>query len=235
MKVLIFVLAVFGTNFAVRFKIINYHAGPIHIGIQGNSGKPHLLGGGFSLNPGASKVVESPIDWGGRFWAQTWCGPNNHCETGDCGNRIKCGGNGGTPPATLVEIQLRAHAGQDFYDISLVDGFNSMALIRPVNGKGDCPTLQCKKDLNRNCPKDLRLYYSGFVIGCKSACLLKNEPKYCCTESFGPDRCNPNTWPSNINSAKYFKANCPQAYSYAYDDKSSLYTCVANTYDVEFG
>nr|XP_022916764.1 thaumatin-like protein 1b [Onthophagus taurus] len=235
MKLLIFVLALIGNSLGVQFNIINYHGGPINVGIQGNSGKAHLAGGGFTLNQGASRFVDAPNDWAGRFWARTWCVNGNHCETGDCGNIIECNGNGGAPPATLVEINLRAHAGQDFYDISLVDGFNSKALIRPVNGNGQCPTLQCKSDLNSNCPNELRLNYNGQTIGCKSACLLRNEPQYCCTGEFGPDRCNPNNWPENINSAKYFKANCPQAYSYAYDDRSSLFTCVADTYEVEFG
>lgn len=54
---------------------------------------------------------------------------NNHCETGDCGNRLQCNGAGGVPPVTLVEITLNGHGGQDFYDISLVDGFNVIASV----------------------------------------------------------------------------------------------------------
>lgn len=37
---------------AVEFEIFNKETGPIWIGIQGNSGKAHLEGGGFVLAPG---------------------------------------------------------------------------------------------------------------------------------------------------------------------------------------
>lgn len=64
-------------------------------------------------------------DWAGRFWGRSWCDPNtNHCQTGDCGNRLQCQGAGGNPPASLAEITLKGAGGLDFYDISLVDGFN---------------------------------------------------------------------------------------------------------------
>lgn len=71
------------------------------------------------------RSVTAPAGWAGRFWARTYCDVNTkHCLTGDCGNRLECGGNGGAPPASLVEITLNGYGGMDFYDISLVDGFN---------------------------------------------------------------------------------------------------------------
>ncbi|KAJ8941001.1 hypothetical protein NQ314_010509 [Rhamnusium bicolor] len=74
--------------------------------------------------------VNAPEDWAGRFWARTWCDTNtNHCLTGDCGNKLQCEGNGGAPPATLAEITLKGSNGLDFYDISLVDGFNTLVTV----------------------------------------------------------------------------------------------------------
>lgn len=62
--------------------------------------------------------------------------------------------------------------------------------------------------------------HRGRVIACKSACLAFNQPKYCCTGNYGtPDKCPPTKY------SKIFKHQCPQAYSYAYDDKTSTFTC----------
>lgn len=71
------------------------------------------------------KTIQSPNDWAGRFWARTYCDSRTkHCLTGDCGNRVECAGNGGAPPASLAEITLKGYGQLDYYDISLVDGFN---------------------------------------------------------------------------------------------------------------
>lgn len=37
---------------------------------------------------------------------------------------MECNGAGGVPPVSLAEITLRGWGGLDYYDISLVDGFN---------------------------------------------------------------------------------------------------------------
>lgn len=68
--------------------------------------------------------IHTADNWAGRFWARSWCNVNgdNHCETGDCGNKLQCNGAGGQPPATLAEITLKGWGDLDYYDISLVDG-----------------------------------------------------------------------------------------------------------------
>lgn len=67
--------------------------------------------------------MDAPENWSGRFWARTFCDPKNqHCETGDCGNKIECKVAGGVPPATLVQITLKGGDGNDYYSLSLVDG-----------------------------------------------------------------------------------------------------------------
>jgi len=84
------------------------------------------------------RTVSIPDGWGGRFWARTGCnfdgsgqGP---CATGDCGNKLECNGAGGVPPVTLAEITLNGDGGKDFYDISLVDGFNVPARVSKFLG-----------------------------------------------------------------------------------------------------
>jgi len=237
MKFLVVVLLMAVSTQAVVFKIKNNLAGEIWVGILGNADKPPLANGGFVLGAFEERDVDAADDWAGRFWARTWCDPNsNHCETGDCGNKLECSGAGGAPPVTLAEITLRGWAGQDFYDISLVDGFNVASSIGPMGGTGDCKSVACPVDINPGCPADLQLIgaSAGYAIACMSSCLKYNTDEYCCRGDFGtPDTCNPDTWA--VNSAKYFKDNCPDAYSYAYDDLTSTFTCVADTYLVTFG
>uniref|UniRef100_A0A8W8IBW5 Uncharacterized protein n=1 Tax=Magallana gigas TaxID=29159 RepID=A0A8W8IBW5_MAGGI len=59
-----------------------------------------------------------------------------------------------------------------------------------------------------------------WVVACKSACLAFGNPEYCCSGAHN----TPQTCP-NFN-AQTFKNACPQAYSYAYDDHKSTFTCV---------
>ncbi|XP_060535382.1 uncharacterized protein LOC132707508 [Cylas formicarius] len=226
---------------AVDFHITNRDGGPIWVGIQGNAGHPHLRNGGFVLNQGETQTVGAPDNWAGRFWSRTWCFPdqNNHCFTGDCGNRLECAGAGGQPPATLIEIALKVYAGLDYYDVSLVDGYNSRASIEPIGGQGDgsqysCRKAQCGSDINSKCPGELQVHYSGQVIGCKSACVAFGGDQYCCSGAHNtPETCRSSDWPQNYPA--FFKRECPDAYSYAYDDNKSTFTCKAGAYNIAFG
>ncbi|XP_030755744.1 thaumatin-like protein, partial [Sitophilus oryzae] len=164
---------------AVRFNIQNLDGGPIWIGIQGNPGKENLANGGFKLAQGESRSLDAASDWAGRFWSRTWCyeDQDNHCYTGDCGNKVECNGAGGTPPVTLIEITLNGYGNIDYYDISLVDGYNSMASIEPVNGNGDggeysCKQAKCATNINGQCPSELQILSpdGSQVIACNSAC-----------------------------------------------------------------
>ncbi|KAF5194161.1 Thaumatin-like protein, partial [Thalictrum thalictroides] len=122
-------------------------------------------------------------------------------------------------PFTVWPGILTSHGGQDFYDISNVDGFNIPVSIRPDRG---CRPTSCSANINSFCPPELSVRGSrGNTVGCKSACLAFNKPHYCCTGEFssGPDKCKPTDY------SRIFKNACPQAYSYAYDDASSIFTC----------
>lgn len=129
-----------------------------------------------------------------------------------------------------MEITFDGHAGLDYYDISLVDGFNIEAKVVPVEGTYDtteggkyyCKTASCGQNINSLCPAQKMKVYgrSGNVVGCKSACLAFNTDRFCCRGEYGtPDKCPPFPY------SKTFKRACPKAYSYAYDDVKSTFTC----------
>nr|POE85233.1 thaumatin-like protein 1 [Quercus suber] len=95
---------------------------------------------GFSLDPGANQTLTVGTDWTGRVWARTNCSftegsrAGAACSTGDCGGVLSCK-IAGAPPATLAEWALGAASNQDFYDISLVDGYNlPMAMVLLTEG-----------------------------------------------------------------------------------------------------
>ncbi|XP_072399434.1 uncharacterized protein [Diabrotica undecimpunctata] len=236
------IAAVIATVSAVDFQFVNKEGGPVWVGIQGNPGHPHLDGGGFKLAQGQSKTVGAPANWAGRFWGRTYCNDGtSHCLTGDCGNKVQCNGAGGVPPVSLAEITLKGAGGLDFYDISFVDGFNLRISFEPVGGQGNggqysCKKAQCSKNLNDNCPKELQVKGpNGVTIACKSACLAFNTDQYCCRGAYGtPDKCKSSTWPRNYPQ-EVFKSQCPDGYSYAYDDHKSTFTCKAPKYIVTFG
>ncbi|KAG5869073.1 hypothetical protein JTB14_001265 [Gonioctena quinquepunctata] len=224
----------------VQFLIKNTRNSVVWIGIEGNSGKPALNNGGFVLVPGATVSVYSPDDWAGRFWARTRCDwDSKHCLTGDCGNRIQCDGNGGAPPVTLVGITLRGSRGIDYYYVSLVDGYNIEASIQPVAGEGDgsqrsCKIAACRYAINAECPNELKLENNNVVIGCKSACEAFNTDQYCCRGAYNStETCRSSDWP--VNYPRFFKDRCPDAYSYAFDDQNSTFTCNTGTYYIQFG
>nr|CAD1817650.1 unnamed protein product [Ananas comosus var. bracteatus] len=67
------------------------------------------------------------------------------CETGDCGNGLRCGGAGGKPPATVVEMTFgTARSPLHYYDVSLVDGFNLPVAMSPVGGGIGCGVAGCE-------------------------------------------------------------------------------------------
>lgn len=92
---------------------------------------------GFSLQTGSKKELTVGTNWQGRVWGRTNCSFNaagtgpasasggTACETGDCAGVLDCRVTGNTP-VTLFEALLGGgvNGKQDFYDISLVDGYN---------------------------------------------------------------------------------------------------------------
>nr|XP_027075641.1 thaumatin-like protein 1b [Coffea arabica] len=189
----------------------------------------------FPLNPGQSTSVSVPAGWSGRLWGRTLCSQDPTtgkftCITGDCGSgTVECAG-GAAPPATLAEFTLNGAGGLDFYDVSLVDGYNLPMLVVPQGGSGgNCTTAGCVSDLNDGCPSELKVMSSSSSVACKSACDAFGDPEYCCSGAYGnPQTCQPTSY------SEYFKSACPRAYSYAYDDGTSTFTCASADYIISF-
>lgn len=205
-------------------------------GILTNAGIAPLPTTGFALRTGESRTIAAPNSWGGRFWGRTLCSEDStgkfSCVTGDCGSgKLECAGSGAVPPATLAEFTLDGYGGLDFYDVSLVDGYNLPMLVVPQGGTGsNCTSTGCLVDLNGACPSAMKVTSAGGEgVACKSACEAFGQPEYCCSGAYGsPETCKPSSY------SELFKKACPRAYSYAYDDKTSTFTCAGADYLITF-
>ncbi|KAJ6998832.1 hypothetical protein NC653_014859 [Populus alba x Populus x berolinensis] len=214
-----------------KFTIINRCDYTVWPGILSNAGSTPLDSTGFELPQGGSRSFQAPPNWSGRFWGRTGCtfDPNTGqgtCITGDCSsNQIECNGKNANPPATLAEFTVGSGV-KDFYDVSLVDGYNLPMIVEPNGGSGSCLSTGCMTDLNQQCPAELRVE-SGQA--CKSACEAFGNPEYCCSGAYGaPDTCKPSVY------SEMFKTACPRSYSYAYDDATSTFTCTGADYVITF-
>ncbi|XP_042512238.1 thaumatin-like protein [Macadamia integrifolia] len=223
---------------AIQLIFVNNCNESVWPGVLGTAGQSSPGDGGFLLNRAEEVVINAPEKWSGRIWGRQGCyfdaNGKGSCETGDCAGLLHCRGTGGVPPATVVEMTLGTSASPlHFYDVSLVDGFNLPVSMVPVGGNGGagigCGIAACELDLNVCCPSALEVKRGGKVVGCKSACLAMKSAKYCCTGDYAnPKSCQPSLF------AHLFKAICPRAYSYAFDDSSSLHKCKAARYVITF-
>ncbi|XP_023512921.1 thaumatin-like protein 1b isoform X3 [Cucurbita pepo subsp. pepo] len=224
---------------STSFKLINKCRTTIWPGLLSGANTPQLPTTGFALRSGKSKIVPVPKSWSGRLWARTLCGLDSDgkfsCLTADCGSgKVECDGGGAKPPATLAEFTLNGADGLDFYDVSLVDGYNLPMLVVAKGGtRGGCAATGCLVDLNGACPSELRVARGGSrggsSVACRSACEAFNAPQFCCSEAFStPDTCRPSVY------SEFFKHACPRSYSYAYDDKTSTFTCASADYLIIF-
>jgi hypothetical protein len=163
---------------------------------------------------GQAYVVGWPNKWSGRIWGRTQCTGTTSYTT------IKCAQTGND---TLAEFTLTAGMNEDWYDISLVDGFTIPTGIIQIDapwhptasyvsgGKlladGQCGSPICAENLLTNCPASQQVKDgNGVVVTCKNG-----------TSPTSPAPANM-IW-------KYFKAGCPTSYSWPFDDPQSLFTC----------
>ncbi|KAF0899006.1 hypothetical protein E2562_012697 [Oryza meyeriana var. granulata] len=190
------------------------------------------VGGGMRLDPGMSWALEVPAGTApGRVWARTGCkfdaNGNGTCLTGDCGGVLSCKKNG-EPPQTLAEFSLDQFNRQDFFDISLINGFNVPMDFLPVpeqrQGAPRCSKgPRCPANITLQCPSELKA-----PGGCNSACNVFKQDKYCCTGN-GGNTCEPTTYSLSLVRM------CPDAYSYTLDDASTTFTCPSGTnYQIYF-
>ncbi|KAK0591443.1 hypothetical protein LWI29_001944 [Acer saccharum] len=233
------VFSFFSLTDGVQLILVNNCKESIWPGLLGTAGHESPSEGGFHLCSGEQTVIEVPERWSGRIWPRQGCcfettTGKGSCQTGDCAGLLQCQGTGGVPPTTLVEMTLGTQeSALHYYDVSLVDGFNVPVSMVPIDGDGSggggCRIAACEADLNACCPANLVVKKQGKVVGCKSACLAAKSDRYCCTGEFSnPKTCRPTIF------AHLFKAICPRAYSYAYDDSTGLNTCRAPRYVITF-
>jgi len=185
-----------------------------------------------------------PDNWnGGRIWGRRNCdfstsSGTNSCLDGGCPGGLVCTSGDGLPPVTLAEFTLSA-SGTDYYDISLVQGFNLPMRIDTTNSK--CGTPLCGVDLGPICPAPLKgpLDSTGFPVGCKSACVagLASDPNNspnCCNGIYNGAANCPS---SGVQYYNFFKSNCPNTYSFPYDESSgdALFSCPSGSdYTITF-
>ncbi|XP_025822630.1 thaumatin-like protein 1 isoform X2 [Panicum hallii] len=218
-----------GSVCGITFTFTNRCPDTVWPGLLSGSGTPPLETTGFALAPGQSRSLPAPQGWSGRFWGRSGCdfdaSGKGSCATGDCGSgEVECRGAGASPPATLAEFTLDGAGGKDFYDVSLVDGYNLPMLVQAA--APDCPDTGCLVDLNERCPDELR---ADDGRACRSACEAFGSPEYCCNGAYGnPNTCHPSQY------SQLFKSACPKSYSYAYDDATSTFTCNHTDYTITF-
>ncbi|PWA38949.1 Apple-like protein [Artemisia annua] len=176
---------------------------------------------------GTSRSFQAPENWSGRIWGRTGCDFNKSgswsCATGDCGTgEIECKGRNYTQPVTIAELNMTT--GDDYYDVSLLSGFNLPMTIEAKGGDDFCPVTGCATDLNRRCPGELRLEGGG---GCQSACQVFPTKDHCCLFE-GEEKCNTTLY------GMFFLISCPNAISYESVSPSYPARCTADDYRVKF-
>lgn len=162
-----------------------------------------------------------PDTFSGRFWPRTGCnfnsdgtcplvnnGPANCCATGGCtipgGWGLECQ-SGGQSPVTVAEITLsQKSTDNDFYDVSVIDGFNVPVEVQPTGGS-TCPSTF--KDCDYWCGNPGGPTSTTNLAGCTwnqvldSAC-DKNSPKNSALRVVAPSSCTKDsecTSPSTCN------------------------------------
>ncbi|KAJ7846186.1 thaumatin [Mycena leptocephala] len=186
---------------------------------------------GWSAGSFTSVTFSVPTNWNGRIWGRRNCNfatnPGaNSCLDGGCNGGLLCDPTTGTgvPPATLAEFNLGA-GGTDFYDVSLVDGYN---LPMRIDNNVGCGIPSCPVDLGPNCPALLKGPFdsTGFPVGCKSACTVDALNGNAANSPNAAATCPP----SGVTDYSYFKGNCPNSYAYAFDESSgtALFTCASS-------
>lgn len=128
-------------SLGATFTLVNKCDFTVWPGILSSAGSPKLGTTGFELRKGGSRSFKAPTGWSGRFWGRSGCefdgSGSGSCATGDCGSgEVECNGAGATPPATLAEFTLGSGS-QDFYDVSLVDGYNLPMIVQSSGGSGE--------------------------------------------------------------------------------------------------
>ncbi|XP_021766696.1 putative receptor-like protein kinase At4g00960 [Chenopodium quinoa] len=136
---------------------------------------------------------------------------------------MDCQGRPYTSPVTLIEFATVQSNNYDFYDVSVIDGYNLPVTMAPSSegsGSGSrCAVTGCVFDYEHGCPDELKVTNNQNVIGCKSPCDVFHTNESCCSNA---NDCRSNSF--SLGSL-IFKKACPRAYSYALDDQTSTFDC----------
>ncbi|KAG5150825.1 hypothetical protein JHK84_027297 [Glycine max] len=187
---------------------------------------PQLSTTGFELAPGGTNSVNIPSPWSGRFWARTGCSNNGGftCDTGDCASgQVECNGAGCNPTRYFGGNHRCTERRTRFLRREQRGRVQCAGVHNPTRWKWRMQNSSCPNNINdvNVCPSELQVKGSdGNVIACNSACVAFNEDQYCCRGDYDTEETCPPT-----NYSQIFEEQCPDAYSYAYDDKSSTFTC----------
>ncbi len=179
----------------------------VHVNGNGGAGWTNLT---FVLPIGHDTIIEIPNGWASaRIWG-LW-DPKY--------------ANG---PFTLAEITQHAGWGCDWYDVSLVDGYNLPMLYYPLPGTfpPDNPKLDSTYGRQGwtcggqdDCEKDLYLTAPASMLKLDTINgVLDTNGFYCSDDGAGQAACR-----------ALKKAACPTSYSFALDDPHSLFTCPSPT------
>ncbi|KAL6574826.1 hypothetical protein OROMI_012111 [Orobanche minor] len=133
---LISILSITSTHGA-NFNILNQCSYTVWAAATPGGGRRLDQGQSWNLfvNPGTSSAI---------IWGRTNCNfdasGRGSCETGDCAGVLECRLTG-KPPLTLAEYTLNGGNNLDYYDISVIDGFNIPMGFSPT--ASGCPSLRC--------------------------------------------------------------------------------------------
>jgi hypothetical protein len=172
-----------------QITLVNNTGQTIWIGAVASATSPVLKVGDWNweLANKATKTITAPYGWdSGRFWARTECKQTNPtdknslvCATGDCKGQRTCL-VGGEPPAALAEFTLDGGANKGFpdnYDVSFVDGWNTLITIEP--SLTSCKTVGiCTQ--TPTCWEPGRWPKEGIQQGCLSPGHVKKDTKHNC-------------------------------------------------------
>ena len=173
----------------------------VHVNGNGGAGWTNLT---FTLKIGHDTIIEIPNGWASaRIWG-LW-DPKY--------------ANG---PFTLAEITSHAGWGCDWYDVSLVDGYNLPMLYYPEPGTFPPDNPHWDSTQNRegwtcggqdDCEKDLYLTAPASMLKLDTINGVLDTNGFYCSGDVGSP------------CAAIKKAACPTSYSFPYDDPHSLFTC----------
>ncbi|XP_010439880.1 PREDICTED: LEAF RUST 10 DISEASE-RESISTANCE LOCUS RECEPTOR-LIKE PROTEIN KINASE-like 2.4 [Camelina sativa] len=181
---------------------------------------------GFTLKSGEARDIQAPSSWYGLISARTLCSNDLTgkftCATGDCESGVtECRRHYDWASVTYVLFRIDDD-GINSYSISVEYGYNLP--LKVVPSIPTCISSGCMVDLSKTCPDNLKKFVGGNLVACNSACREDNSQENCCTRYFNSKQtCKPTQYVENFGRA------CPFAYSYAFNDNNSTFTCSNST------